>query len=272
MRLDLHIHSTASDGAWAPQAVVRGAARGGLDVIALSDHDTTAGYAAAAAAAREVDVQVIPALEVSSTHVGRDVHVLGYFVDPEAPAIRAHSTRAMSRREERMREMLVKLATQGVELEYAAVEKAAGPGPVVIGRPHLARALVAAGRANSIQDAFNRFIGDQSPCFVPTHLLGPVAAVEVVLAGGGVPVWAHPPADLMDALLPSLVDAGLRGLEVYRPKHQRADVLRLEEACRAHGLLMSGGSDWHTPDTGVSLGDFYVSGDEVEGLLTAGGI
>jgi predicted metal-dependent phosphoesterase TrpH len=272
VRLDLHIHSTASDGAWTPEAVVRAAARGGLDVIALADHDTTAGVAAATAVAREVDVQVVPALEVSSTHAGRDVHVLGYFVAPDAPALCAHAARAMERRAERMRDMLEKLAALGVDLTYDAVERAAGPGPVVIGRPHLAQAMVAAGYASSVQDAFNRYIGDQSPSFVPTHLMGSVEAVEVVIAGGGVPVWAHPPGDMLDTLLTSLIEAGLRGLEVYRPKHQRADVLRLEAACRSHGLLMSGGSDWHTPDGGTSLGDFSVTGDEVEDLLAAGGM
>jgi len=171
-----------------------------------------------------------------------------------------------------MREMIERLAEQGVEIRYEAVVKAAGPGPVVIGRPHLAKALVAEGRASSVQDAFNRFIGDRAPSFVPVHLLDSAGAVEVVLAGGGVPVWAHPPADLLDGLLPSLVEAGLRGLEVYRPKHQRSDVLRLEAACKMHGLMASGGSDWHGPEGGLSLGDYFVSGDEVEALLAAGGM
>jgi predicted metal-dependent phosphoesterase TrpH len=272
MRVDLHIHTTASDGSWSPEAVVRGAAAGGLDVIAVTDHDTTAGCEVAAAVGREVEVRVVPGVEVSSTFQGRDVHVLGYFVDPDAASIRAHAERAMTRREGRMREILERLSQQGVELGYEAVQRVAGPGPVVIGRPHLAKALVAAGRASSVQDAFNRYIGDAAPSFVPVQLLDPVGAVEVVLAAGGVPVWAHPPADMLEGLLPGLVESGLRGLEVYRPKHQRFDVLRLEAACRAHGLLMSGGSDWHTPDSGVSLGDFFVSGDEVEPLLTAGGI
>jgi len=272
VRLDLHVHSTASDGSWSPEAVVRGASAGGLDVMALADHDTIAGYEVAAATGQEVDVHVVPALEVSSTFQTRDVHILGYFVDPMADRLREHADKALRRREQRMREILERLADQGIEVTYAAVEQAAGPDHVVIGRPHLAKALVEAGHASSVPDAFDRLIGDQHPAFVPTHLLTPVDAVEVVVASGGVAVWAHPPGDLVDALLPQLVGAGLRGLEVYRPRHGRSDVLRYEAICRSAGLLMSGGSDWHGPEGGNALGDFYVTGDEVAKLLAVGGL
>lgn len=272
MRLDLHVHSTASDGSWSPEAVVRGAAEGGLDVLALTDHDTIAGYAAAAEVGREVDVHVLPGIEVSSTHVGRDVHILGYFVDPEAEPLVAYARTASGRREARMREMLSKLAEQGIELAFEAVERAAGPDRVVLGRPHLARALIDAGRASSVPDAFDRLIGDDCPAFVPTHLLTPTEAVELVLSSGGVPVWAHPPGDLVDSLLPDLVGAGLRGLEVYRPRSARSDVLRLESICRSSGLLMGGGSDWHGPDGGAALGDFFVTSDEVGELVAIAGM
>jgi predicted metal-dependent phosphoesterase TrpH len=273
VRLDLHVHSTASDGSWSPEAVVRGAAAGGLDVIALTDHDTVAGHAAAATTGREVDVQVVPGIEVSSTYgEGRDVHILGYFVDLESPILQAYATRASGRREERMREMLALLSEQGIEVAFSAVEAAAGPDRGVIGRPHLARALVEAGHASSIPDAFAKLIGDDCPAFVPTHLLSPVEAVQLILASEGVPIWAHPPGDLVDPLLPELLRAGLRGLEVYRPRHGRAEVLRYENICRSSSLLMSGGSDWHSPEGGSALGDFFVTGDEVAGLLSIGGI
>ncbi len=272
MRLDLHIHTTASDGSWSPEAVVRGAADGGLDVIAITDHDTCAAVAAAQLAAGSENLQVIPAIEISSTHDRHDVHVLGYFVDPGASAIVAHAERAALRREERMREMLELLRRQGIEVPFSAVEDAAGPDRVVIGRPHLARALVADGHATSVWDAFDRLIGDDAEAFVPTHVLDPVGAVELVLAGGGVPVWAHPPAELVDAFLPALKAAGLRGLEVYRPRSRRTEVLRLESICRTAGLFMTGGSDWHNPDAGAALGDFHVSAREIEAFLEAVGI
>lgn len=272
MRLDLHIHTTSSDGAWSASEVLSGAVRGGLDVIAIADHDTTSSVLAAQEEGRARSVQVIPALEVSSTHEGRDVHVLGYFVDPESTVLVDHRRRASRVREERMKAMLVRLSSQGVEVTFEEVERAAGPDRFNIGRPHLAKALVARGHTTSVPAAFDTLIGDRHPAFVPTDLLTPREAVELIVDGGGIPIWAHPPADLLDTLLPRMMDAGLRGLEVYRPSHKSADVLRLEKLCRTNRLLKSGGSDWHSPEGGTSLGDFFVTADEVEGLLAAGGM
>lgn len=272
MKLDLHTHTTASDGAWTPEAVVASAAAGGLDVISITDHDTAAAVEAARRAAEGVDLQVVPGVELSSTHQGRDVHILGYFIDTEAPAMVRHVDRAGRRREERMGEMIERLAGQGIQVSFDDVERAAGEDRVVIGRPHLAAALVGLGYASSTYDAFDRLIGDQHPAFVPTHLLEPADAVEIVLASGGIPVWAHPPGDLIDPLLPTLIPAGLRGLEVYRPRNRRSDVLRLESICKTAGLLMTGGSDWHGPDGGTALGDFWVGAEEVERFLEAGGL
>ncbi len=272
MRLDLHVHTKASDGAWSPEAVVRGASDGGLDVIAITDHDTTAAVAVAQEVGERHSLQVVPATELSSTHVGRDVHILGYFVNPESAALVAHERRAADRRQERMREMIERLAGQGIEVTFQDVERAAGSDGVVIGRPHLATALVEAGYVDSAMEAFDRLIGDDHPAFVPTHLLEPTGAVEVVLEAGGIPIWAHPPSDLVDSLLPGLRAAGLRGLEVYRPTHRRSDVLRLESICRTAGLLMTGGSDWHGPDAGAALGDFWVGAEEIERFLEAGGL
>jgi predicted metal-dependent phosphoesterase TrpH len=132
--------------------------------------------------------------------------------------------------------------------------------------------LVASGYASSVPDAFASLIGDRHPAFVPTGLLTPPEAVELILQAGGTPVWAHPPGDLIDTLLPPMVEVGLAGLEVYRPLHSRTDVVRLEGICRTGGLLTTGGSDWHNPDAGVSLGAFFVTADEVEGLLAVGGL
>jgi predicted metal-dependent phosphoesterase TrpH len=251
---------------------VRGASQGGLDVIALTDHDTLAGFRAAAVVGRQLDVQVVPGIEVSATHRGRDVHVLGYFVDPDAHTLASHADRAGRRRIERIREMLERLRAQGVDVPFAAVEEAAGPARGVIGRPHLARALVGSGHASSVSEAFDRFIGDQHTAFVPTDLLPPAEAVDLIVRAGGVPIWAHPPGDLVDELLRPLMAVGLAGLEVYRPRSHPADVERYESICRTAGLAMSGGSDWHSPDGGAALGDFYVTGDEIEALLTAGGM
>ena len=271
MRLDLHIHTTASDGAWSPAAVANHAV-GRLDVIALTDHDTVAGIDRARSAAAGLPLHVIPAVELSSTFNGRDVHVLGYFVDPAAPALLDHETRAMGARERRMEEMIGRLREQGVEVDMAAVLHAAGPERGSIGRPHLARVLVEEGHAQSFPDAFDRWIGDDHPAFVPTALLDPAGAVAVVRAAGGIAVWAHPPPDLIDALLPGLVQSGLRGLEVYRPRVDPGRAARLEQTARTAGLVVTGGSDWHTPEAGSELGDFHVTGEELAPFLEEGGM
>jgi len=272
MRLDLHIHSTASDGALSPRDVLARCVAGRLDVVALADHDTTAGVRRLNRMGIRGDIQVVPALEVSSTLDQRELHFLGYFVDPEAEVIQRHEGRAVRLRERRMRGMIQRLGNQGVRVTIDAVARAAGPEGTALSRPHLARALVEAGYVSAIGEAFDLYIGDAHPAFIPTSLLSPEEAIRLVLDAGGIPVWAHPPEDRVESLLPRLVQAGLRGLEVYRPRHPARYTLRLEGLCRAWKLLMSGGSDWHGPDRGIELGDFFVSSEEVAGLLEEGGM
>ena len=186
--------------------------------------------------------------------------------------LKSHEGVALSRREARMHEMLEKLAGLGIEVPFEAVEQAAGPDRVALGRPHLAQALVAGGHVSSVPAAFDTLIADGGPAFVPTHVITPMQAIEIILEAGGLPVWAHPPGDVIDVLLRPMMDAGLRGLEVYRPRNRRDHVLRLEQICRSTGLLRTGGSDWHGPQAGAALGDFYVSSDEIARFLDAGGL
>lgn len=272
MRLDLHLHSTASDGACAPSEVVRRAAEVRIDAIALADHDTTAGVAEAQEVGRARAVHVVPAIEVSSTWRGHDIHVLGYFVDPDAPVLERYAERARLQRERRMREMLEKLAALDVEVPFERVRRVAGDAERSLARPHLARALVELDYVASVPEAFQRYIGDDGPAFVPTRVQEPTDAVRLIRDAGGVPVWAHPPRDRIEPLLPLLADEGLRGLEVYRPNHRPDDVRRLKSWAMKFGLLHTGGSDWHGPDRGVALGEFYVTADEVEEFLDEGGM
>lgn len=272
MRLDLHIHSTASDGALPPQDVLVLCEAARLDVIALADHDTTAGVRRLNRLGVKGPIQVVPALEVSSTLDQRELHFLGYFVDPYADVIYRHEERAVRLRERRMRGMIQRLGDQGIGVTIESVVAAAGTDGAALSRPHLARALVGAGHVTSVPEAFDRYIGDGHPAFLPTSLLSPEEAIELILDAGGIPVWAHPPEDRVESLLPRLVQAGLRGLEVYRPRHPARYTLRLEALCRAWKLLMGGGSDWHGPDRGVDLGDFFVTGEEIAALLEEGGM
>ena len=270
MRLDLHVHSTASDGSLGPREVVGLAADGGLDVLAITDNDTVAGIPAAVDAAAEISLLLIPGIEVSSTHQGGEYHILGYFIDPQAPSIEAHERRALGGRESRMEEMVDRLHGQGLLIEMADVFAAAGPDRSAIGRPHLARALTLKGYAKSVPDAFDRLIGDDHPAFVPTRLATPGEAITLILDAGGTPVWAHPPLDALHRLLPAFVEVGLGGLEVYRPRSTPRHVRQLERVAETAGLLMTGGSDWHDPDRG-SLGSFFVTEEQVGRLLEMGG-
>ena len=163
MKVDLHVHSTASDGVWTPARVVEGALRGGLDVMALTDHDTTSGVAEALEVARGTGLRVIRAVELSTTREGRELHVLGYFIDPSASALQDHERKALKSRLARMEKMVGRLEKMGVNVTLDAVLEAAGSERRVLARPHLAKALVESGHAATLDDAFARFIGDSLP-------------------------------------------------------------------------------------------------------------
>jgi len=165
--------------------------------------------------------------------------------------------------------MVDRLRRQVLLLEMADVHDAAGPDRSAIGRPHLARALVVKGYAESVPEAFDRLIGDDHPAFVPTRLAMPEEAIGLILDAGGIPVWAHPPMDSLHRLLPTFIGVGLRGLEVYRPRSTPRHVRKLEQVARTAGLLMTGGSDWHDPERD-SLGSFCVTEEQVGRLIEAG--
>lgn len=264
MRHDLHIHTTASDGVCSPEEIVRAAAKGGLHVIAISDHDTTNAVRAAQAEALAVGISVIAAAEVSSTFEGREIHILGYNLDLASDAVAQIDDRARLRRVERMEEMVDNLRGQDLVVSMDDVLTAAGPDHHMIGRPHLAGALVQKGYASSVSDAFDRWIANHHPAFVPTDLGSPGEAVELILAAGGVAVWAHPPIDMIEPILGGLVEEGLRGLEVYRPGNSGRTVRTLQAAAEEHDLLVTGGSDWHNPDRNDPLGAFWVTSGQLK--------
>jgi 3',5'-nucleoside bisphosphate phosphatase len=270
LRIDLHIHTTASDGSLSPGAVAQAARAGRLDIIAIADHDTIGGVPAAQAAAHGA-VHVIPAIELSTHDDGAELHMLGYYVDPLSTTLLDYSRRAASRREERMHDMIRRLAALGVHVDFADVIAAAGPRPDSIGRPHLARALVMRGYVDSVAVAFDRFIGDGGPAFVATRLITPADAIGLIHAAGGVAVWAHPRPDTVAAALPRMREWGLDGVECYRPRTGIAEAALVSAAADRHGMFVTGGSDWHG-DWHGPLGDFAVGRDEVGAFLDIGGI
>ncbi|HEY0671758.1 MAG TPA: PHP domain-containing protein [Longimicrobiales bacterium] len=270
MKVDLHLHTTASDGSLSPSAVVWAARAGGLDVIAITDHDTCAGVQEAMAALPGA-MQVIPGVELSTTLDGCEIHILGYFVDPSNERLLAHAAHAVDARRVRVERMLDLLRKYSIHVTLDDVLASAEGSVRVLGRPHVARALQKKGYVQTHAEAFDRFLGDSGPCFLPTELLSPQAAIEIIKQAGGVALWAHPRSDALERELPRMLQWGLTGLECYRPRASPEDLAAIHSQSARHDLLLSGGSDWHGSWHG-RLGDFYVEGSDVARLLEVGGI
>jgi predicted metal-dependent phosphoesterase TrpH len=270
MKVDLHLHTTASDGSLSPSAVVWAARAGGLDVIAITDHDTCAGVAEATAALPDA-LHVVAGVELSTTLEGSELHILGYFIDPNNAELLAHAEQAVIARRIRVERMLDMLRKYSIHVTLEEVLESAEGSTRILGRPHVARALQKKGYVQTPAEAFDRFLGDAGPCFLPTELLNPAAAISMIKQAGGVALWAHPRADILERELPRLVDWGIDGLECFRPRATIDDIATIQRYAAASNLLVSGGSDWHGTWHG-RLGDFYVDGAEISRLLEVGGI
>lgn len=270
MRIDLHLHSHVSDGHMAPGDVARGALAAGLSLIALTDHDTAAGVPEAIAAAAGTPLRVLPGIEISTRFGEHEFHVLGYGIDPGSGVIAAHQDASLVRRVRRMERMVERLGEMGVAITFDEVSAAAGPARS-LGRPHLARALLAGGHTRYYGEAFERYISDRGPAFVAESFPTPLDAIDIIHAAGGLAVWAHPPLDPFTELLPEFIAWGLDGVECYRPNNAPEDVLVLERATRELGLIPTGGSDWHGPHR-ASLGDFFVDPRYLPEFIAAVGL
>lgn len=275
MRIDLHVHSNASDGTDDPAEVMRRAAAAGLDVVALTDHDTQAGIAEARAALPD-GLTLVPGMELSCELTDRSVHLLAYLFDPADPALAAETARIRDDRTDRARAMADRLAELGTGVTWKQVTAIAGDA--VVGRPHLARALVAAGAIASTADAFtDDWIGDGGRAFVGRYAPDLTRAVALVLAAGGVPVLAHPRSpgyEIPYRVIEELAGAGLGGIEVFHFDHDQGERARLIELAASLDLIMTGGSDDHgsyqpggTAADGDSLGRDTTPPEEFERLL-----
>ncbi len=248
---------------------MRAAREHGVAVLALTDHDTTAGVAEALEAGRTYRVDVIPGVEINTDVDAYEVHILGYFVNAADEALQTLLQRMRTGRLERAQRMVEKLQALGVPVSWARVQAIAGGA--TIGRPHIARALVEAGRVDSAQDAFERYLGRSGPAYVPRPRLTPEEAVEAVAASGGVPVLAHPGWQASGPVIeriPQLLEHGLRGIEVYYPGHAPADVAAFLGVARRYGLVATGGTDYHGDGMsgGVPLGSVAVPPETVAAL------
>ena len=217
------------------------------------------------------NLHVIPGVELSTTLDNAELHILGYYIDHTNEALVAHAETALLKRAERIRQMIQLLARHKVHITYDDVLAEDDSHTGMLGRPHVARALQRKGYVQTVSEAFDRFLGDNGPCFLPTELLHPRAAIEMIGNAGGVAVWAHPRMDVFERLLPSLKGWGLRGLECIRPRAQPSEIQFFEETAKQQQMLVTGGSDWHGTWHG-RLGDFYIRPDEIAAFLDVGGL
>ncbi|MFF0486212.1 PHP domain-containing protein [Streptomyces sp. NPDC004435] len=270
MRIDLHSHSTASDGTDTPAELVRNAAAAGLDVVALTDHDTTRGHAEAIAAAPE-GLTVVPGAELSCRLDGIGLHMLAYLFDPEEPALLAERELVRDDRVPRARAIVGRLQELGVPVTWEQVARIAGDGSV--GRPHVAEALVELGVVPDVSGAFTTaWLADGGRAHVQKHELDPVDAVRLVKAAGGVTVFAHPAAVKRGQVVPesaiaALAAAGLDGIEVDHMDHDAPTRARLRGLAKELGLLVTGSSDYHGSRKTCRLGEFTTD-PEIYGEIT----
>jgi len=258
MRIDLHTHSTASDGTQSPAQVVASAAEAGLDVVALTDHDTTSGWDEAAASARRHGIALVGGIEISCQHDGISIHLLGYLQDPASPGLLAELDRSRESRQTRARRIVERLSAD-VPLRWDDVLEQIEPG-ATIGRPHIADAMVAKGIVSSRTEAFDTYLDRGSPYYVSHYAPSPVRAVRLLDEAGGVAVMAHPFASIRgavvaDSVIEAMADAGMAGLEVHHSDHTAAQVRHGTDLAASLGLFVTGSSDYHGDGKPNRLGE-----------------
>ena len=268
--IDLHTHTTASDGRCKPPELVERARRAGVRVLSVTDHDTVAGCGEAADSCAAVDIQFVPGIEITAVRDEVDVHTLGYFLDINSPALKTFLAEQRQRRIVRVRDMVERLGEQGIRLDVEAILQPALDDPAkAVGRPWIARALVRDGHVATVSEAFERWLATGRPAFVPR--LGPT--VDEVIArihdAGGVASIAHPGLLERDEWLPEFVESGLDAVEAYHTDHTPDMTARYLELADHLGLAVSGGSDFHADDVhgGSAPGSVSLPQEAFERLL-----
>ena len=267
MKIDLHIHTTASDGRLTPAEVVRKAADLGMEVIAITDHDSVDGIEEALDEARKFpELLVIPGVEMGADVPWGEMHILGYFVDPYSAAFCHELEMLRNSRANRAQKMVSGLEKLGVQLDWEHVMRIAAGAS--IGRPHIAQAILEGGYISSLQEAFDKYIGDDSPAYVDREKLSPADTVGLIAKTGGLPVLAHPAETKnLNAIVQELKQSQLVGIEVYYKDYNQATIERLADVANEHGLICCGGSDYHGfKDNGNEIGKCNVPQETVNRL------
>lgn len=245
---DLHVHTTASDGVYNTQELIVLAQRKGLQYLAVTDHDTTAGLLPFAYTRTQLMPKIIPGIELSTDYDGQEVHILGYFIDINNKDLQNTLSRLTESRRQRTENIVKKLQQAGIEITLDDVKKyalnAASPG-----RPHIARVLIEKGLVSDIKDAFGKYLGKGCPGYVPRLRISADQAVMLICAAGGIPVFAHPGSGFSLELLRFLIKAGLQGIEAFSPQHSREMQDYFFNLAKENNLLITGGSDFHGHET-----------------------
>ena len=248
--IDLHMHTTASDGRCTPEDLVRRAFAKGIRTMSVTDHDTMAGVERAAAAAADVGMGFVPGIEITSVHGGKDVHVLAYYLATLSEELRDLLAEQRTNRTARAREIADRLAAAGAPIDVAALMDAGSAlGGKSLARPQIAQALIAAGHVATVAEAFARFLAEDGPAYVPHRGASPAQVVELIVRAGGTASLAHPGYTKKDEVIPELVGAGLTAIEAYHSSHDEPTTARYLEVARQYGLAVSGGSDYHGENT-----------------------
>lgn len=247
--IDLHLHTTASDGRLTPAQLVARVAAAGITIMSVTDHDTVAALAEVGVEAAARGIRLVPGIEITSVAEERDVHLLGYFFDPTSTPLLTFLEGQRAQRVARVREIGARLAGLNMPIEVEALVTTAATRPgTSVGRPQVARALVAAGHVASVAEAFERWLATGLPAFVPRTGPSPATVVAVIHAAGGIASFAHPAVTRRDALIAPLAEQGLDAIEIYHPDHMPEDAQQYRGLAQRLGLLVSGGSDFHGED------------------------
>jgi len=241
---DLHIHTHYSDSTSSPQEVVEESLRSGLSCIAITDHDTLEGIMPAQEAAQAYDLEIIPGVELSADADGSDLHILGYYMDLQSGPLLAMLKQAQTTRVCRIQEMISKLKPLGVD-DIELNEVRALTQSDSVGRLHLATILKEKGFVSNLREAFDKYLGEDSPAYVPKHKISPVEAIRLIRQSGGIAVLAHPMVTNKDELIPHLAEAGLQGLEIYYPNYPEVTRSYYQGLADKYHLIVTGGSDAH---------------------------
>ncbi len=242
MRIDLHVHSTYSDGIYAPSALVELAVGRGVSALSLADHDCVDGIEEARNAARDTGIAIISGVELSSEFQQKDLHILGYAFDENNDELKSMLERFRDTRHKRGLKIIENLKKMGVELDPREVLAKSADG--ALGRPHIAETLIENGFVSNHSEAFAKFLGEQSPAYVKKHKLSPQDAIKRIHQAGGLAFIAHP-GNLLDNGIQDLMPFGFDGIEVVHPNHSNSDTEKLKSLADKYGLLMSGGTDYH---------------------------